>query len=48
MSMVYIVTIKSAPDFAPSLPEMTEAIQECMADHFGIESGVKVEEDEDV
>ena len=42
----YIVTVKSDPTFDPSIQELTEAIQECPFDNFGIESGVKVEEDE--
>jgi len=46
MKRTYIVTVPEPPSFDLCLQEVTEAIQECMDDHFGIESGVKVEEEE--
>lgn len=48
MRRTYIVTVPEPPSFDLCLQEVKEAIQECMSEHFGIESGVKVEEDEDV
>jgi len=47
MKRVYIVTVKADTSFDPSLQEVSEAIQECMFENFGIESGVKVEEEEE-
>ena len=47
MKRVYIVTVKADTSFDLSLQEVKEAIQECMCDNFGIEDGVRVEEDEE-
>ena len=47
MSRTYIVTVKGDTSFDLSLQEVTESIQECMCENFGIEHGVKIEEDEE-
>ena len=47
MKRTYTVTIPEPPSFDLSLQEVKEAIQECMCENFGIEDGVRVEEDEE-
>lgn len=47
MRRTYIVTIPEPPSFDLSLREIKEAIREAMADNFGIEEGVTVDEDEE-
>ena len=47
MKRVYIVTVKADTSFDHSLQEVSEAIQESLFENFGIEDGVRVEEDEE-